>query len=712
MIASAILLAAAALAKDLPPAGHASVGGVVEIPLYTAPAAGVAGWFIEAKIGDKPVLLQIATEVDGVELSESAAGRVGLKPTGKEGEKKASVKQIDIGGVVITGVKASMGKPAGTGIDGKIGPSSFPELAWAVLPSVGKVKLGPAGATSVASELGADTAYRHPAGEEPKVGKGKQKVLPYPVLVDVAVSGVKLGASLASGTARGRVVTEVDTGTTWFSVKNRSSAATPLPAVDGLHVADKEQEWRAVELGGVQTWARLDRVGAGLSYPFVAPARVGFDVLQHFDLGVDPSRKAITLKPNSGNSAASYTSAYLARVEEGLKPAAEPPSDPDAARKAQIGPVSGAASAYLAVGQYAKGVEHARKWTELEPERCTSWHALGGAMLATGDAAGALPHLRKAADMYAPWAARPLEERKDLAASEEKRAKRPDFDGVYSQPHSCFTATGDVATALVASGDGKGVAELYPSRLDLDAGLPRAAGTARLLSGESSAAGAAFRQAIKLSYGKDDAARAGMMLAAPGRDASLQKEANGELSDEIRMSAGWDGDASLSLALAQFVGNPDSDVHGVRYFAVYGETLRQAKGADGAIATIEAYLARAPWSIPGWLALASEQAAAGRDAAASVARAQSLLDQQLPWNPRSVALFVYQAEAHRLAGGLVAAAASADKAIGIDAASADALFVRARVAEAQGEATGASYWRKRAGSVAAANPLFGSLLGE
>ncbi|MBM4366476.1 MAG: hypothetical protein FJ102_09685, partial [Deltaproteobacteria bacterium] len=560
MIASAILLAAAALAKDLPPAGHASASGVVEVPLYTAPVPGVEGWFIEAKIGDKPVLFQIATEVDGVELSEAAASRVGLKPTGKEGEKKASIKQIDIGGVVITGVKASVGKPLGTGIDGKIGPSSFPELAWAVLPSAGKVKLGPAGATSVASEVGSDLPYRHLAAEEPKVGKEKIKIAPGPVLVPASISGVKLDTSIATGTPRGRVLSEVDTGATWYSVKDRVSTATPLPAVDGLEVADKEQEWRAVDLGGVQTWARLDRAGAGLAFSYLAPARAGFDVLQHFDLGVDPSRKAITLKPNSGNSAASYTSAYLARVEEGLKPAAEPPSDPDAARQAQVGPVSGAASAYLAVGQYGKAVEYAKKWSELEPERCTSWHALGGAMLATGDAAGALPHLRKAADMYAPWAARPLEERKDLAASEEKRAKRPDFDGVYSQPHSCHTAAGDVATALVAGGDGKGVADLYPSRLDLDNGLPRAAGTAQLLAGNAAAAEAAFRQAVKLSYSNDAAARAGMMLAARGRDADL--------------------------ALAQFIANPDSDVHGVRYFAVYGETLRQAKGADGAIATL------------------------------------------------------------------------------------------------------------------------------
>ena len=166
-----------------------------------------------------------------------------------------------------------------------------------------------------------------------------------------------------------------------------------------------------------------------------------------------------------------------------------------------------------------------------------------------------------------------------------------------------------------------------------------------------------------------------------------------------------------SLALAQFIANPDSDVHGVRYFAVYGETLRHAKGADGAITALEAYLARAPWSIPGWLALAGEQATAGRDAAASVAKAQALIDQQLPWNAGSVSLLTYQAEASRLAGKLDAAAASADKALGIDASSADAYFVRARVAESAGDAARASDWRKKAAAVAAANPLYGSLLG-
>lgn len=684
MIVSALLLAATATAKDIAPAGSADLLGVVEIPLYTAPSAADSGWYVEGTINGKPVLLLLASEQVGLQLTAEAAGRVGLKLSGKEGAQRASVSSLGLGTASLTGIKASIGGGGGAGVDGRLGLASWEGVAWAILPSSGVVRLGPAGPQSVASELGADATYRSTDKTKERIGTGKVEIPATAMAAQVTVSGVELSAALATGAERGWVATEVDEGQAWYSLKGVAPLpATPLPAVNGYLRGDVEMEWREVGLGGTSAWARVDRSGAGTSFPYVEPARVGFDVLQQFDLGVDPSRHAVTLRPSKGNAAKSYAPLYVARMEATLAESGEPSDDVAAARKALAGKLAPMVGAYSAVGQYAKAVEAAQKWTEAAPERCTSWHALGSAMLAAGNPAGAVEPLRKAAAMYQPWAVRPLAERRELEASEDKRASRPDFDGVYAQPHSCHTAWGDAATALLASGKGEAVAELYPAHLDLDAGLARAAGNAALVAGNAAGAEAAFRQAVKLSYTTDERARAGMMLATRAR--------------------------SADLALAQFSGNPDSDVYQLRYFLVYADVLHAARGHDGAVAELSAFLARAPWSAAAWLALAQLQGT-GDAGAASRAKAEVLVAHEVAWNGGRAHAHALQAEVHRLAGRLSEAAASADRALELDAALPEAWFVRARVAETAGDAARARELRARAFALAAADPLYASLV--
>ncbi len=685
MILSALFLAVTANAGELAAAGKASVSGVVEIPLYSAPAASDAGWYVEATINEKPVLLRLATEQVGLQLSAAAAGRVGVKPTGKEGAQKARVDSLSLGTVSLTGINAEIGG-GGNGTDGSIGLASWEGLAWAVLPSAGVVKLGPSGPASVASELGADLPYLQTDKSKRKIGKAKVEFEALAVGASVKVSGVELPAVIATGTDRADVATEVDGGAEWFTVSGAAPPpATPLPAFDGALRGDVEVEWRAFELGGTSVWARVNRTGQGTRFPFAAPATVGFDVLQRFDLGLDPDRKVLTLRPNQGNNAQSYAATYLARLEATLAETGDAAADVNEARKALAGKLAPLAGAYITVAAYGKAVDAARQWTEAAPERCTSWHALGQAKLAAGDPAGAVEALRKAAGLYQPWAARPLAERRDLEATEDKRSAKADFDGVYAQPHSCHTAWGDAATALLASGQGNAVAELYPAHLDLDGSLPRAAGNAWLMSGNAAAAEAAYRQAVKVSYTTDERARAGMMLATRGR--------------------------SADLALAQFAANPDSTIHTLRYFLLYSDVLHDALGHDKAEASLAAYLAKAPWTAAGWLALANLQTGADTaGAAASLAKAEALIAAALPWNGRSALLHALRAEAFRLAGRGTDAAASAKLAVELDPALPEAYFAQSRVAEAEGDAAKALELRTRAFTLAAADPLYASLV--
>jgi tetratricopeptide (TPR) repeat protein len=545
------------------------------------------------------------------------------------------------------------------------------------------VKVGPAGASSVASEVGSDLSCASNAGGKQKVGKESRKYGALPCGIPAEFDGVSLRSVLATGKARSRVLGEVDVGAEWFTPPGVVPAPTPLPAFTGVYVGDLEIERRQVALAGSPVAAAVERPGAGLSYGHAVPGLVAFDVLQHFDLGIDPSRGAVALRANSGTSAPSYGPVWVARLLGDSATATGAEASPTGARASLATGLAALAGAQEATRQYAEAAKTAQRWTEAAPQDCSAWQALGKAELASGDPSGAVAPLRKAAELYAAWAVRPLAERRKLEAIEERATQRG-LSPVPSQASACHTAWGELASALLGSGDGAGAVALFPAHVDLDAGLPRAVGNALLLTGKLEAAEAAYRQALKLSYANDATARAGMLFVTRGR--------------------------SLELALAQFSEDPASPLANLRFYGLHAELLRQAKGTDGAMAALEAFLARAPGSVPGWLVLASAQQSSGRDASGALGKASAVLDETLPWTPGNASSHAWKAELLRLRGELDTAATTADQAMALDPASAEALFVRARVAESQGDAGRAAELRKLAGQVAASDPQYASLL--
>ncbi|GDX82012.1 hypothetical protein LBMAG42_38230 [Deltaproteobacteria bacterium] len=683
-----LLIAALASAAEYKPSGKATVSGVSELTLYAPPVSHEAGWYVQAKVGEEALLLRLGSggrgeDGYGVRLTPGAAKRIGVKVTGKEGKETAQVSGLTLGTVTIA-TKAGVG-PIGhpSDVDGIIDVAGYPELAWAIEPAAGKVKVGPTGSGNVAEAIGAGRPYTQSAKFKQKIGKDKATIWAKTLTGEATVSGVTLPASYSLD-GNSAVAAEVDGGADWYEVAGVPNPTWPLPGVEGLRIGEREVEWREIAVAGTPVWAPVLRAGAGLSYRFSLPAQVGFNVLSRFDVGIDAGAHTIALRPSAGGPRASYVEIAEATLRAKLdKPPAEG-ADADATRTASAAAIAPLVKFYNGVGKYSQGVETGKRWTELEPERCTSWHAYGAALVGEGKVAAAKEPLRKAAELYQAWAVRPLAERTELAGSEAKRSKAPGFDGVWSQPHSCFTAWSGLAEALVANGEYAAVAEIYPKYADLDSTLPLVAGNALLLQGNPAGAEAAYRQALQLSYTDNGFARGGMMLATRSR--------------------------SLDLALAQFEGVVDEEQWTLRFFLVYGELLRQKGGSAASEAGLAAFLGKTPWSIPGWLALANEQVAAGHSNADALAKAQALLATRLATTPDVGAAHAWNAEALRLSGKLAEAATEAERAQALDPSNPLGLFVLARVAESAGDAPRAAALRLRAGQAGAWDPFYASLL--
>lgn len=682
-----LLLADLAHAADYRAGGKATVSEVSELVLYAPPVSRDDGWYVQAALGEKPVLLRLGTsarDVDGrpLRLTMGAAKKLGLKVSGKEGKESAPFKDLLLGSARLSGVASVGAIGQSSDVDGVINIAAFPDLAWAVEPGAGKVRVGPSGAGSVAEAVGAGVVFAQSGKTKHKVGTDDKDMRAGTLLLgEVTVSGVSMPASVALD-GNMRVANEVDGGAEWYKVGGVENPTWPLPAVEGVRAGETEVEWREVGLLGQKSWVRVMRTGSPMTYRFSPPATVGFWALAGFDLGIDAGLTTIALRPHAGAVRASYVDLREAELRKPLEAPADPAADPTAANRALAGALAPLVTFLTQTGQVGEALEAGKRLAEVAPERCSSWHAYGHAQGLAGDYAAAASSFRKAGELYQVWAVRPLEERTRLAASEDKRSARADFDGAWSQPHSCFTAWSDLAAALVADGKAAAVAELYPKYSDLDATLPRVAGNAYLILGKPAEAEAAFRQAVQLSYNQDGFARGGMMLATAPR--------------------------SRELALAQFEGNPDEEHGTLRYWLAYGELLR-AGGGTTAVDGLKARVSHDPPNVPALLALANEQGAAGVDASATlVAAGERLASLVKVSDEPSVQGWV--AEHHRLSGRFAEAAAAAEKAIAGDPRNPFGYFVRARVAQSAGDAPRAAEFYRKAGQVGAADPLYATLL--
>ncbi|MSQ00351.1 MAG: hypothetical protein EXR71_00485 [Myxococcales bacterium] len=683
-----VLLAAFANAADYKPAGTATLTVASELTLYAPPRSRAEGWFVEAKLGDKAVLVQLGTSAADPKghrlcFTEGGADQLGLKPTGAKGKQTVKIAGLTLGSLRIDGAGAICDRPpTAPDVAGIVNMTAFPELAWVVDGAAGKARVGPTGGAA-APGFGAAATYEQVLRAKHRIGAEVLEFRPSTLVLLVTVSGMAMPAqwSVEGDT---RVSTEAE-GVSWFKVGKAENIAYPLPAVDGLISGETEVEWREVSALGVSAWVPVRRVGTGLGYPFTTPAEIGWSALRSFDMALDAGARTVAFRPGAGLLRASYVEIAEAVLRKAVDTPAAAGTDAEAARRLLAGALAPLADFLVATGQATDALDVARRLTEAAPERCSSWLGQGRALLAAGEATAARGPLRKAGELYQPWAARPLAERTSLAADESARSKRADFDGVWSQPHACHGAWSLLAEAHLASGDAAGVAELYPKYVDLDPTLPLVAGNALLVQGNLAGAEAAFRQAVHLSYSQEKRARAGMLLATRER--------------------------SMELAGAQMDQRIDTEPDALGTLLVLGETLRR-QSADLAIGRFDGIVKREPWSVPAWLALATEQAAAGRPNAAALASAGTLLASSLPYLAEDARTHAWSAEHLRLSGTLAEAAIAGERATTLDPSDALGWAVRARVAESAGDARRAAELRTRAGQVGAADPVYARYLSD
>ncbi|MDP2310360.1 MAG: hypothetical protein Q8P18_30365 [Pseudomonadota bacterium] len=694
----AALGSSAAHAAAVKPTGEAVVSGVVEVPLYAGLVGSDPYSYVEVTSGDTRLLLRLATGHRELKLTEGAAAKLKVKPTGKEGEKTAKIASLSLGAATLQGIKASIAAVPGSGplpVDGELGLPGFQDLAFAIVPSAGVLRLakGPDGATLIAGIGGAPgPVARSLKDEKIKIGAGpKEDLKGGAFTVPVKWSGVEVQAALAVEQASTWLAREVE-GVDWYAVANSEKKPVTLPAAPGIQVGAVRHEWRDIELGGVQRAGSVARSGQGPIWHFDINAAVGQDLLGALDLAIDPASGTYAMKPAAASKKADYAPTLEATLRKALDAApAEDGTAPTEEQKlaARSGGLGSLADFLEARGRLDEAVALRKELTIAEADDCAVLTAYGTTLLAAGRAAEAIAPFTQASTLYQPWAQLALAERADIAerhAAAEKKGE--DWMGQAPQSHACHVAPGHLALAQLQTKNGAAVAALYPAQLDLDATLPIAAGNAALLTGNFDAAHAAYLQALKLGNGTGDDARVGLYLALAPNDFPAAREQ----LERLRLQ--YDGRTDLLLV------------------RLYVEGVRQSQGAEGVKAGLDRLLAADP-SDPVLLAQRGRERAAAGDAAGAVAdqaSARALFQAELAANPNDAATWASWASVLALSGEAAEAQKAAEAAVKLAPSNGMAWLAMADAATAAGDATKAGESRARAGMVWAQHPGYALLL--
>jgi tetratricopeptide (TPR) repeat protein len=697
VLAAAMTRASPAEAKPIKVAGKGEVASTIEVPLYAGPDPADTAWYVEAKVGDKSLLLRVATGHPFLKLSEGAAAKIGLKVVGSkdDGKRHATAAAIDLGSAKLTGVRVEIDKPfdPALGVDGELGIAGFPTLAFAVLPSKGVVTIAPApGGDALVAGVGTPLDWGRGEDRKYTIGGDDYEYWGVPYAIPVAYSGVEVPSGLASEESTTKVWREA-TESTWWNVKGVEQELASLPPAPSRPEGATTWERREVGLGGTTVQATVRREGAGIKYAHIVPATLGQDVLAGFDFAVSPAAKSVALAAAKERKSTDYGPVREAELRKALDPppadpAAKAPVEPTAEAKRLAGAQAELAAFLAARGSTEEALALAVAASAAEPAACTSFLPVGDYALALGRSAEAAAAYTKAAELYEPWAARPLAERtkitKDKAALEKVKGT---WTGAIPQDHSCHVARAGRAWASLQSGDFAAAVADYPAKLDLDEGLAVAAGSAFLLSGRVEEADAAFRQAVKLTEGRWPAdAREGLMLAWRGRSPAM---AAAQIDPGVGALSQVSG-AALDAWVADMARGSD----GLR-------VLRGLAGAWADVPAVEAAVARG-------LRVAGDASAA--DAAAG--RALDAAEADVVARPRSGSAWAVLAVARASAGRSAEAAAALDRAKALAPAAVDVAWAGAVVAGAAGDSVGASALGKRAAILGVRSPAYAQLLAK
>lgn len=700
-------LAGAPMDKFDVKAGLVQVTGVGDVPLYRI--GDDDHLFVRVKVSaDREALFGVVLADTTWQISEDLAKELKLKVKshnkkllnleGKDNKfkdggeiKQATLPSLELGTLHVTNLTAtvasSLGSVEGFPVEGTISLASFDnQLSWAVLRSKGILRVGPAssGGELVSGVGGQALAYKSTVREKYKDkvrGYGvKGYTDPVPFIVQAAVGGQPVDAKLGL-----------------YELDCTLSPKVAVADVPQRRVGDKTLSYAATAIAGStgpSAWFSRDgsytmQLGPKLPYQ----AKICREVLDGYDLAIDPVGRKIGLaaaKDARTDVADTLLKEAVARTEK----KADPPKDgkEPASKKPDSKPWVALYKAEMGLGSYSDAVAAATKLTEIDARVCSGWQRLGAAQASSGQFDDAVRSFSKASQLYHHWWDLPVDQRDKISKQIKKLktdAEKDEFEYV-EQPSSCYTADGDLAMATLARGDLAGVASLYKDHLDLDPDVALVAGNAALRAGDWAAASGPFRQAIKReTLGSPEVlSRQGVALAdlESGDWAAAEPAFQGVLDH---------GDVSF-LAARRYV-----------------EALRQARGAEAALAVARSLATSRPDLLGPQVIFYEEARAAEDDAAAAAAEKMVEATAATVWNdveskPKRVTLYAWYRlsqgqndEAVRLAK--LALASRGDLAL--------AWLVLSRASEAAGDATAAAEQKAKAISFGADDPAF-ALLGR
>ena len=673
-------------------AGHAEISGRVDVPLYGGLDDMDPFFYVEVTVGEKKGLLVVATGHDEVRLTAEGAGTFGVK---LKGDKPVKIAEMTIGAVKLTDVvvvertKSSMDIPRrALPLLGEIGLAGFPELAFALLPSAGVLRLAPAaeGAALVA-EIGAPMEFGYAKEEKHKIGTEKIEI-DDGYSVEITISGQKVNAALATERSISRLMREVSEPPLMW-MKDRTIPQISLPLAPTRLSGDVPVERRTISAGNISIDLSLWRNGVGTMALYAVPAVLGQSFLRGVDLAIDTATGKVSMHEAAAVKLASWAETAEAELKKKLEPepvpeGGEAPSAEDQ-KKARLGALGGVAGWYDNMGWYDKAVP---MWEELsngKPEICTNWLNYGESLVRVGKGADGAAAAKKAAELYDIWAAQPLSERTDISEKYGKAKDKDAWEGQIPQDHACHTAWSTISAGLLLSGDYAGAAAVYPAHRDLDEMLAVVAGNALLLQGKKEEAQAAYLQSFTIDRTITAEARVGMVLTARTLEQAL---------NQLPAAKGW-----------MIVNDPGM-------LRSYLQSIRQL-GGEGAVAgEVSRLLAQDPANPLLLTAEAQALTAAGKtaEAGAALQKAGARFDRLLKLYPGSAMLHAAYAEYLLAKGDSAAAREAATLATTLDGKLASGWLLLADIEAAAGDTEKAEAARRRAGALAVENPAYAMLL--
>lgn len=487
------------------------LSGVVTVPLQADPAGNDLHLFW-ADVGSAeepaPILATVRSGSRASAISPGLAEKLGLKKhkkkVGDTTYEVVELPRIAVDGAVLSGVQAFVPERWNGAHDLEL---SMPAtgLAWALLPSQGKLVLAPAdhGAAVLAMVSGAVVPFT--STDDGKVKYGKDKHL-------VDGSPYEVQASLGAATARVRLGHTMDT-----------NASKDL-ALEGptRQRGDLRSTWVPVTLGGVEAgsaWVQSTsdyRIFSGGTDEPVAMGLVGMALLHGMDMAVDPSGNlalARAAEVVAEDPTARLVELAQAELDECLNPEEPLPEEAAAqpAGKRCGGQYGALADALAMAGDLDKALEQRVAVAEAAPQVCDGWLGAGSLQLQTGRVQDAVASLSKASAQYHAWWTMDAWQRAEAQKDFDKLSQEEqDAAELRPQGPGCVAADAMLAVAHLANGDVEAVKALYDQHMDLDGDLASVYGSTLILADEVEQAHGPWRMVDHVNLGPSLAAKAGL----------------------------------------------------------------------------------------------------------------------------------------------------------------------------------------------------------